>query len=308
MPLDVGGLGSQSRSLCQASSFAFYRAVRDLLPVWRLEELRTTRAFHWEDDRRACAYTPSEALLYALVHDHQPYARYLLSRFSLRALEMPSRSFCCCPSSNTPHLAVAVRYNRSAILRMILDSARSFPEKERRSYVNSRGCAHADGGKTALHLACDLARPECVMLLLGGAACPYAADPHGDTPLDSLLRQVRQVRQVCESAAGARPERACLGYLLLYMRELRFRTRRELREDPRPWRALLGERVFQWLSGSAPPSLFVFAMRALIGAAPGEQLDSLPVPDFLKPLDVRLHALWVYESPALSRHTIQPVP
>ncbi|XP_029114094.1 ankyrin repeat domain-containing protein 9 [Scleropages formosus] len=283
MPLDIGGFGYKSKKVCQKSSFAFYQAVRDLLPVWALEDMRKMEVFHWEDDRRACAYTPSEALLYALVHDHQPYARYLLNRYSVGALEMPSRSFCCCQSSNTPHLAMAVRYNRTNILKMILDSAKSFSEKERRNYVNSQSCVHAEGGKTALHIACDLVRPECVMLLLGSAACPYVTDQQGDTPLDSLLRQVHQ------SSAGARTKHVCLGYLILFMRELfRFQMRRELRENPRPWRALLGEQAFQWLSGSAPPSLFVLATRTLMTSVPGEQLDSLPLPDFLKPLDFRL--------------------
>nr|XP_015205761.1 PREDICTED: ankyrin repeat domain-containing protein 9 [Lepisosteus oculatus] len=282
MPWDVRVLDYKSERHCKKSSFAFYRAVRDLLAVWVLEDMRTMEVFHWEEDGRACAYSPSEALLYALVHDHQPYARYLLSRYSVAALETPSKSFCCCPSSTAPHLAMAVRYNRVGILKMILSAARGFRECERLGYVNRRGCAHLDGGKTPLHLACELVRPECLIVLLGHSASPCVTDAQGNTPLDSLLAQIGR------GAPDPRLQRLCLGYLILFLPELRCKARRQLQENAGRWRARLGEQAFQWLSGSAPTSLFVRAMQALIHSAPPEHLDSLPLPDFLKPLDFRL--------------------
>ncbi|XP_061106572.1 ankyrin repeat domain-containing protein 9 [Conger conger] len=286
MPWDVGVFDSRadykSEKQCQKTSFAFYQAVRDLLPVWVLEDMRTMEVFHWEDDGRACAYSPSEALLYALVHDHQPYARYLLNRYSVSALEMPSRSFCCCQLSTTPHLAMAVRYNRVGILKMILSSSKHFPEEERLAYLNRRGCIHVEGGKTALHLACDLVRPECALLLLGHAACPYVKDRTGNTPLDSLLSQIGQ------SDLDMRPKRVCLGYLILFMPAFRFRMKGQLRGDAALWRGLIGEQAFRWLCGLSAPSLFVQAMQKLIQSVSVEQLDSLPLPDFLKPLDFRL--------------------
>ncbi len=63
-----------------------------------LEDMRCMEVFCWEDGR-ARAFLPAEALLYALVHDHQEYARYLLNRFSVSALKAQRCSFCCCGSS-----------------------------------------------------------------------------------------------------------------------------------------------------------------------------------------------------------------
>ncbi len=130
----------------------------------------------------------------------------LLNRFSTRTLEMPSRSFCCCQASTTPHLAIAVRYNRINILKMIMATIKDLTDCERRSYLNRHGCVHTDGSKTVLHLACDLLRPECLVLLLGHGACPYATDLTGNTPLDCLLSQI------CQSDFDMRTKRICLGY------------------------------------------------------------------------------------------------
>ncbi|KAI7804576.1 ankyrin repeat domain-containing protein 9 [Triplophysa rosa] len=285
MPLDLGMYDSRadykSQKQCQKTSFAFYQAVRDLLPVWVLEDMRTMEVFHWEEDGRACAYSPSEAFLYALVHDHQQYARYLLNRFSVRALEMPSRSFCCCQASTSPHLAIAARYNRINILKMIMGTIKDFTDCERQSYLNRHGCFHTDGSKTALHLACDLVRPECLILLLGHGASPYATDVAGNTPLDGLLNQI------CQSDFDMRSKHICLGYLILFMPKFRFQTKRQLLDNADMWKNLIGEQAFRWLSGSSPPSLFVQAMQKLSQQSiPIEQLNSLP--EFLKPLGFRL--------------------
>ncbi|XP_076833844.1 ankyrin repeat domain-containing protein 9 [Brachyhypopomus gauderio] len=285
MPLDLGMYGGnadyKSEKQCQRTSFAFYQAVRDLLPVWVLEDMRTMEVFHWEEDGRACAFSPSEALLYALVHDHQQYARYLLNTFSVRALEMPSRSFCCCQASTIPHLTIAVRYNRTHILKMIMDSVKDFTDNERHLFINRHGCVHVDGSKTALHLACDLVRPECLIVLLGHGACPYLTDGTGNTPLDCLLNQIGQ------SDLDMRTKHVCLGYLILFMPTFRFQMRRKLQEDAVLWKRLIGEQALQWLSGQSPPSLFVKSMQKLIQSISTEQLDSLP--DFLRPLDFRLY-------------------
>ncbi|XP_014645939.1 PREDICTED: ankyrin repeat domain-containing protein 9 [Ceratotherium simum simum] len=80
----AGAARSRAQKQCRKSSFAFYQAVRDLLPVWLLEDMRASEAFHWDERGRAAAYSPSEALLYALVHDHQAYAHYLLATFPRR--------------------------------------------------------------------------------------------------------------------------------------------------------------------------------------------------------------------------------
>jgi len=283
----------KSEQRCQRTSLAFYQAVRDRLPCWLLEDMRTMEVFHWEHDGRAHRFSPSEALLYALVHDHQAYARHLLARYGAEALDAPGQSFSCCrQASGAPHLSLAVRYDRAAILKMILSSLKDLPaEAARRAFLDRRGaCPHdADGGKTAVHLACDMLRPEYLLLLLGHGACPYLADRSGNTPLDSLLHLIGQgpgrVSSV-QASAEVRGRQVCLGYLLLFMPKLHFQLKQQLLLQPEQWRGLVGTEAFHWLAGVSPPSLFVKAMQTLVRSIPAERLDSLP--GFLKPIDFPL--------------------
>ncbi|XP_019374082.1 PREDICTED: ankyrin repeat domain-containing protein 9 [Gavialis gangeticus] len=277
---------AQSQKQCKKSSFAFYQAVRDLLPVWLLEDMRTMEAFHWEGGK-VSTYSPSEALLYALVHNHQPYAQYLLNKFPQSALAVPSPSFSCCQSL-APHLAMAVRYNRIHILLGILKAIRDFPESDRIGYLDCRGCSRVEGGKTALHVACELVRPECLILLLGHGASPCLHDSSGNTPLDILLQQISQT-----PAVNLRTKLLSLDSLFLFMpQELQFPMKQQLLDNQQPWQDLLGENRYQWLAGLSPPSLFISAMRILIRTISPEQfpeaLEDLPLPNFLKPLDLKL--------------------
>ncbi|XP_077319829.1 ankyrin repeat domain-containing protein 9 [Lithobates pipiens] len=275
----------QSQKQCKRTSFAFYQAVRDLLPVWVLEDMRLMEALHWEEGGRVSSYTPSEALLYALVHDHLAYARYLLSHFPHDALDVPSKSFSCCQSA-APHLSMAVRYDRAQILREILLTLRTFPPSNRAAYLNRHGCQRVEMGKTPVHLACELQRAECLALLLGHGACPYAKDCSGDTPLDYLLQLISS------SPQDMRLKRLCLDSLLLYMpRGLPPITRHRLQEDHDAWREALGQELYAWLTGASPPNLFTISMQSLLRSLPAnrfpEALEELPLPDFLRPLALK---------------------
>ncbi|XP_020388247.2 ankyrin repeat domain-containing protein 9 [Rhincodon typus] len=294
MPWDLSssspGNGQQEsrwRKRCRKSSFAFYQAVRDLLPVWMLEEMRTMEVFHWEDSGRMSSYSPSEALLYALVHDHQAYARYLLAEHPRAALAMPSTSFCCC-SALGQHLAMAVRYNRVATLARILSSLQHLPENERRQYIDRRGCEHVESGKTPLHLACELARPECLTLLLGHGSSPYIRDCRGDTALDTLLQQLGS------SPLDSPRKISCLHHLLLFMPRLQFQMKAALKDNASFWQTLLGTQLFQWLSGFSPAPLFIKAMQTLIRTIDPEKfpeaLAELPISHLLRTLDFKLTA------------------
>nr|XP_033809218.1 ankyrin repeat domain-containing protein 9 [Geotrypetes seraphini] len=291
MPGNVKWLNScnnnsyQSQKQCRKSSFAFYQAVRDLLPVWILEDMRLMEVLHWEEGRRVSTYSPSEALLYALVHNHQSYAQYLLSHFPEDALARPSKSFGCCQAS-APHLAMAVRYNRTSILLRILKTIQNFPADQRASYVNRQGCVGVERGKTPLHLACELLRPECLVLLLGHGASPLLVDNSGNTPLDTLLQRISESQKDMHTAL------LCLDSFSLFLPvKLCFQSRRWLLEEQAFWQNLLGEPRFLWLSGSSPPSLFILSMQVCIQTlSPArfpEALDELPLPSFLKPLNLK---------------------
>ncbi|CAG5866977.1 unnamed protein product [Menidia menidia] len=165
-PLDCASPSPCQRQ-CERTAFSFYCAVRERLPAWLLEDMRGMEVFCW-DDGRPRAFRPSEALLYALVHDHQDYARVLLERYSVGALRAPRCSFCRARGGGAPHLAVAVRYDRVAILGMMVRALREREEAgERRRYLDECGaCAHApDAGKSAVQLARARAQ-RCVDLLL----------------------------------------------------------------------------------------------------------------------------------------------
>eukprot|EP00075_Anas_platyrhynchos_P025190 XP_027314443.1 ankyrin repeat domain-containing protein 9 isoform X3 [Anas platyrhynchos] len=285
----VGGGGAQSQKQCKKSSFAFYQAVRDLLPVWFLEDMRTMEVFHWEDGGKVSLYSPSEALLYALVHDHQPYARHLLTKYPQSALAVPSQSFSCCQAS-APHLAMAVRYNRVRVLFRILKAVQGFPPGDRAGHLDRRGCSRVEGGKTALHVACELVRPECLLLLLGHGASPCLPDSAGNTPLDTLLQQLAQA-----PAVNTRAKLLCLDCLFLFVpQDVPFAMKQQLLDNRQRWQDLLGESRYRCLVGLAPPSLFVGAMRVLIRTISPEHfpeaLDDLPLPHFLKPLDLKLES------------------
>ncbi|KAM9354080.1 ankyrin repeat domain-containing protein 9 [Pholidichthys leucotaenia] len=259
-------------------SLLFYRAVRDQKPVWMLEDMRTMETVYQDEDTGLRVYNPSEALLYAIVHDHQAYARYLLSHYTDEALAKPGQRFCCCPSS-APHQAMAVRYDRRYILGLILRESHRRPGPA--SYSDAGGCFHAEDGRTPLHLACELLRPEAVVMLLGNGACPLALDRDGLTPLDVLLERFSRDSGSCGD------KRRCLEHLLMFMPMVRFKMRGTLHREPERWTEVLGEDTYQYLAGRRPAPLLLTAMRAVLTrlspASFPDSLHDLPIPSSLKP-------------------------
>lgn len=257
---------SPSQRHCERTAFSFYCAVREQLPVWTLEDMRSMEVFCW-DDGHPRAFLPSEALLYALVHDHRDYARYLLNRYSVSALRALRCSFCCCCGSGSPHLTVAVRYDRVSILGMMMEVLKDCDmQGGRRDYLNGcGGCSHvADAGKTAVQLAVELSRPDCLLLLL-----VHGARPDG---VDAALQ-----RLVSSDAAERRGAQRCLDFLLLFLPKPP--ALRRLQDEPQRWQSLLGNEVFSWLCGMAPPPLLLQALRCLAQSGP-DQIATLP--DFLQ--------------------------
>ncbi|XP_061599576.1 ankyrin repeat domain-containing protein 9 [Cololabis saira] len=253
---------SASQRQCERTAFSFYCSVREQLPVWMLEDMRSMEVFCW-DDCGPRAFLPSEALLYALVHDHQEYARFLLDRYSVSALRTPRCSFCCC-CGGTPLLTVAVRYDRVAILGMMVETLRDGGAPE---YLDScGGCAHvANAGKTAVQLALELSQPRCLLLLL-----LHGARPDG---LELALQRLIS----CDAADHCQARR-CLDFLLLFLSEP-LAPPRCLQDEAQHWKRLLGNQLFSWLSGLTPPPLLLQALRC-VARSGSDRINSLP--DFLQ--------------------------
>ncbi|XP_026194966.1 ankyrin repeat domain-containing protein 9 [Anabas testudineus] len=254
---------SPSQRECERTAFSFYCAVRERLPVWLLEDMRSMEVFCW-DDGCPRPFLPSEALLYALVHNHQDYARYLLDRYSESALRASRCTLCCC-CSGAQHLNMAVRYNRVSILGMMMEALKDTQSKQQQ-YLDSCGnCSHmADAGKTAVQLAVELSRPDCLLLLL-----VHGAAPDG---LDAALQTL-----VSCSSSQRRPAQRCLNLLLLFVPKPPPLLR--LQEEPQRWQSLLGNDVYSWMCGLAPPPLLLSALRCLARSGP-DQIRTLP--DFLQ--------------------------
>ncbi|RSL46816.1 hypothetical protein CEP54_013676 [Fusarium duplospermum] len=85
------------------------------------------------------------------------------------------------PDSYTA-LHVAVKVGNGQVMETILDSLDS---KTRSEYINFRDFA----GRTPLHLAASLKRPEVMALLLSAGAYPNRRDPQGRTPLHSVFEE-----------------------------------------------------------------------------------------------------------------------
>ncbi|XP_037342770.2 ankyrin repeat domain-containing protein 9 isoform X2 [Pungitius pungitius] len=256
---------SPSQRQCERTSFSFYCAVRQRLPAWLLEDMRCMEVFSWEDGAPR-AFLPSEALLYALVHDHQDYARFLLKEHSASAMRPPRCSFCR-SSGGAPHLAIAVRYDRVSILGMMLAALKDAQvQTEKQDFLDCRGgCSHvADAGKTAVQLAVELSRPDCLLLLLVHGALP--------TGVDAALQ-----RLVASGSAERRRAQRCLDFLLLFLPGPPALCC--LQDESHRWQHLLGNEVFRWLCGLAPPPLLLQALRCLARSGP-DQITALP--DFLQ--------------------------
>uniref|UniRef100_A0A8C5DNF1 Zgc:112001 n=1 Tax=Gouania willdenowi TaxID=441366 RepID=A0A8C5DNF1_GOUWI len=158
----------------ESSSLLFYRAVRDLKPVWMLEDIRTMEACYQEEDTLR-TYSPSEALLYAIVHDHQAYALYLLTHYPEQALDSPGERFCCGPRPASLH-GGSLRQSRRAL--------RPDPED-------------------LVHLACELPEIRGPAPAARNRADPLSLDRDGRTPLDVLLEKLRDSGRVVSTGSGA---------------------------------------------------------------------------------------------------------
>ncbi|KAJ8401184.1 hypothetical protein AAFF_G00387660 [Aldrovandia affinis] len=259
--------------------YIYYKAIRDLQPVWELEDMRTMETFYWDKQHRRITLTPSEALLYAIVHNHQAYAQYLLSHYSEKALAVPSKYFFLIPAS-IPHFIMAVRYDRREILELMFQVTHQVPSL--RACLGER--VNFEDGKTPLHLACELMHVETIILLLSNGVSPQAEDLNGMTPLDVILSQL------WESEVNVEAKRRCLDNLLLFIPEIRFKMKGSLEEDRDRWTQVIGADTVNYLAGRTPAPLFLIAMQKVIRLLPSdrvlESLHQLPIPSSLRTLPV----------------------
>ncbi|KAE8277166.1 Ankyrin repeat domain-containing protein 9 [Larimichthys crocea] len=207
-----------------------------------------------------CLLSPASGL------DFGGYAQYggsLLGGRTPRTF-LPSEALL---GSGSPHLSVAVRYNRVSILSAMVEALKDCdPQSSRQDFLDGHsGCSHvSDAGKTAVQLAVELSRPDCLLLLL-----THGAKPDG---LDAALQ-----RLIMSDTTERRHVQRCLDLLLLFLP--RPPTLQRLRDEPHRWQSLLGDEVFSWLCGLAPPPLLLQALRCLAQSGP-DQIATLP--DFLQ--------------------------
>lgn len=232
----------------ERSVFAFYCLVRSGAPVWKLEEAREQEARVWDGGRGQLApLPPAQALVYALVHDRTDYSRALLRRYGLTALTSDPCSFCT-RSVGPVHVRLAVRYDRQEVLQLILDTLKaSLSPGGVTCYLDALPqCSHSDAIETSVAVAVALTRPQCLLMLLVSGATA--------TGLEAGLRRLE---------AGPEQDALRCVYLLLLFGHAP--SARPL--EPR-LQCIMGTPLFHWLSGQAPPTLLLNALRTIAQTAP----------------------------------------
>ncbi|KAI4873307.1 hypothetical protein NFI96_008055 [Prochilodus magdalenae] len=251
-------------------SVRFYRAVRDLRPVWKLEDMRLIDCGM---GKQPTTLSPSDALVYAIVHDHQEYANYLLNSFPQETLTETDNSSC---SALASHITLSVRYGRVGILNSLLEASRQLLIHRPEVGLES------GSGQSPLHTACELLQPESVITLLAYGANVHAEDQNGVTPLDAMLQHWGS-RQ-----SDAVKMRQCLDTLLMFMTQPRFRMQQALLNDPKHWREAVGKSTYDFLIGKTPQTLVFLTLHSIFRHIPPcrflNRLHALPIPNSLKPV------------------------
>ncbi|KAG8431491.1 hypothetical protein GDO86_018567 [Hymenochirus boettgeri] len=257
----------------------FSRAVEHHDPLCNLEELRSQGYFYWEEEESDQYYSPSDALLYAILYNHQLYAQYLLEHFPKEALNVPGMPLTPVPSF-AHHLAVALEHDRGEIVTMILQTAKKLNYLH--FYINKVSSLYLSEGKTPLHMACEYTRTDMVLILLGHGANPRITDLKGLTPLDTTLKQLQ------ESSVNAEDKLRCLDHLLLFSTPQDFKMKASLVNHGDYWIPLLGLELYNYLIGNYPDPLGIAAMRRIIQCLKDKDfltsIQALPLPSSLKPL------------------------
>ncbi|KAG8537946.1 hypothetical protein GDO81_023522 [Engystomops pustulosus] len=254
----------------------FHRAVRSHESVGKLEDLRSQVYFDWEDDPEDRSYSPSDALRYCVIHNHVPYARYLLSHFPEESIKVPGLRHLQCPRYAL-HLGLAITHNRREILTAIIEASQRILHL--RPYINMETYFYPVDGRTPLHLACELLRSDLFLILLRYGAKPRP-DLLGKTPADVVLTKL------WSSKDNMKRKIQCLDYLLLFAPPGTLQMRRSLKEHSEYWRTLLGEDLYTFLIGETPAPLALLSMKKVLQQlAPDNLLISiqrLPIPQNLK--------------------------
>ncbi|XP_077137541.1 ankyrin repeat domain-containing protein 9-like [Ranitomeya variabilis] len=259
-----------------ALSDRFCWAMKCHYPVWKMENLRVQIHFEWEPEFEDQYFSPSNALFHAVIHNHIPYARYLLIRFAEESLKVP-----CLEHDQYPqyafHLGTCIMRNRPEILIMIIETSRQIPRLQ--SYINLEKYFYPDDGKTPLHLACELFRPGLVLILLSYGA-QSRPDNMGQTPMDEILTQL------WSSKNNRKLKMQCLNHLLVFTHPERLQMTTDLRENCEYWETLLGEDIYAYMLRERPAPLSLMSMKTVLQQLPPSNLkasiESLPIPPSLK--------------------------
>ncbi|XP_073529676.1 ankyrin repeat domain-containing protein 9-like [Phyllobates terribilis] len=263
----------QPNPFCPSDRFCWAMKCHD--PVWKMENLRVQIHFEWEEEFEDQFYSPSDALYYAVIHNHIPYARYLLICFAEDSLKVPELKHDQFPRYAF-HLGLCITHNRPEILIMIIETSRQVLLLQ--SYINLEKSFYPVDGKTPLHLACELLRPYLVLILLcyGAESRP---DNMGQTPMDEILTQLW-------TRDNLKLKMQCLDHLLLFTPPENLQMRTDLRENCEYWETLLGEDIYAYMLRERPAPLSLMSMKKVLQQLPPSNLmvsiESLPIPRSLK--------------------------
>ncbi|XP_074662265.1 ankyrin repeat domain-containing protein 9-like [Tubulanus polymorphus] len=169
------------------TTVSFIRAIRQSKPPRTIEHYRNKRAKSATSNNFSIQYSPSDALRFSIMYHHPQYAQHLLDKYPRQCL---SDTVCC------PLILIAVQNNEYGILHYLCHySMKHNLRSNDQPYVDARGCVALEEGKTALHMAAEMGKPEYCRLLLNYNADFHAFDSEGNTPLDRALGALIRILQ-----------------------------------------------------------------------------------------------------------------